>query len=130
MAVLGKEKIILQQLGSVAKSKPANQARDFARHLHKRGFMLNVPISWLKHVLGVNLVDMFNLFFHVLVFLLVVLDMIPYTFFPHQRVSLKVHPTPTRLRRKRKKPNPSPNAEHLRYGKISFGFRTVFGKTP
>ena len=53
---------------------------------------------------GVNLVDMFNLFFHVLVFLLVVLDMIPYTFFfPHQRVSLKVHPTPTRLRRKRKK---------------------------
>ena len=51
VAVLGKPKIILQQMGNVAKSKPANQARDLARHLRKRGFMMNVPISWLKHVL-------------------------------------------------------------------------------
>jgi hypothetical protein len=73
---------------------------------------------------------MFNLFFHVLVFLLVVLDMIPYTFFSSPTGFPEGSSNSYAAETEKEKTNPSPNAEHLRYGKISFGFRTVFGKTP
>lgn len=51
LAVWSKEKVILQSVGGLAESKEGNRSRDLARQLHKRGFMLNVPISWLKNVL-------------------------------------------------------------------------------
>ena len=50
VAKLGPEKNVLQQIGNLSASQPSNQSRDLANHLHKRGFMLNIPISWLKNV--------------------------------------------------------------------------------
>ena len=49
LAVWSKEKVILQSVGGLAESKEGNRSRDLARQLHKRGFMLNVPISWLRN---------------------------------------------------------------------------------
>ena len=51
LAVWSKEKILLQGVGSVARTQPGNRGRDLAQHLHRRGFMLNVRISWLKNAL-------------------------------------------------------------------------------
>lgn len=51
LAVWSKEKILLQGVGSVARKHPGNRGRDLAQHLHRRGFMLNVRISWLKNAL-------------------------------------------------------------------------------
>ena len=50
LAAWSKEKVILQGIGGLGKSSQWNRSRDLPRHLHKRGFMLNIPISWLKNV--------------------------------------------------------------------------------
>ena len=51
VAKLGPEQVVLQQIGDLSASQPSNQSRDLANHLHKRGFMLNSPSTWLKNVL-------------------------------------------------------------------------------
>ena len=45
------EKVILQDLGTIATKREGNRHRDLARHLRKRGFMLPVQVAWLKNVL-------------------------------------------------------------------------------
>lgn len=50
IAVWSKEKLILKDIGDIGQKQPGNRGRDLARHLHKRGFMLNIPISYLKNV--------------------------------------------------------------------------------
>ena len=50
IAVWSREKVTLQGVGNVAKTQKGNRGRDLANHLHKRGFMLNIPISWLRAV--------------------------------------------------------------------------------
>ena len=44
------EKVVLQGMGRLDACKEGNKARNFAKHLARRGFMLNVPISWLDSV--------------------------------------------------------------------------------
>ena len=50
IAVWSNAKVTLQGVGNVGKTQRGNRGRDLANHLHKRGFMLNIPISWLKRV--------------------------------------------------------------------------------
>ena len=50
VAAMGKTKIILQGIGAICGKQEGNRSRDLATHLHRRGFMLNIPITWLKQV--------------------------------------------------------------------------------